>query len=205
MGTIVINQTDCKQNVVLQSSLDGISGGYYDASGVWHDLSEGTEPALYPMETGIAQFTSNYGNTVVCASDNMFFFSSAKALSTSYNCFLRIDPVTSNSNSADSANGGATGTPIFVLPAGSTVKLKVKASSLVVKEGAADADLNLGVALRDGSTSVVSIGTVAEGDNEIEATIESETNITHLYTYVGKGYSKVIFEIELTVNGDKWI
>ena len=38
MGTIVINQTDSKQNVVLESSLDGVTGGYYDAAGVWHDL-----------------------------------------------------------------------------------------------------------------------------------------------------------------------
>lgn len=41
MGTIVINQTDCKQNVVLQSSLDGITGGYYDAAGVWHEFGGG--------------------------------------------------------------------------------------------------------------------------------------------------------------------
>ena len=43
MGTIIINQTDCKQNVVLQSSVDGITGGYYDASGVWHEIGAGTE------------------------------------------------------------------------------------------------------------------------------------------------------------------
>ena len=50
MGTIVINQTDCKQNVVLQSSQDGISGGYYDAAGVWHEIGAGTEiPEITPV------------------------------------------------------------------------------------------------------------------------------------------------------------
>ena len=43
MGTIVINQTDSKQNVVLESSLDGIAGGYYDAAGVWHEIGAGME------------------------------------------------------------------------------------------------------------------------------------------------------------------
>lgn len=43
MGTIIINQTDCKQNVVLQSSVDGITGGYYDAAGVWHEIGAGSE------------------------------------------------------------------------------------------------------------------------------------------------------------------
>lgn len=38
MGTIVINQTDCKQNIVLHSSLDGVSGGYYDQAGIWHEF-----------------------------------------------------------------------------------------------------------------------------------------------------------------------
>ena len=38
MGTIVINQTDCKQNIVLQSSVDGITGGYYDKEGNWHTI-----------------------------------------------------------------------------------------------------------------------------------------------------------------------
>lgn len=47
MGTIVINQTDCKQNVVLTSSLDGISGGYYDAEGVWHEM--GLEKTYFEM------------------------------------------------------------------------------------------------------------------------------------------------------------
>lgn len=57
MGTIVINQTDCKQNVVLQSSLDGITGGYYDAAGVWHEIGGADE---YSEKAFILHLLSHY-------------------------------------------------------------------------------------------------------------------------------------------------
>ena len=61
MGTIIINQTDCKQNVVLQSSLDGITGGYYDAAGVWHELGAFEfEPKDMQIGTISDAATSNY-------------------------------------------------------------------------------------------------------------------------------------------------
>lgn len=78
MGTIVINQTDCKQNVVLQSSADGITGGYYDAEGVWHEIG-GQEPSgpkysytmddLLVMHAAIA-FSSSHNKLIVTTNDS---------------------------------------------------------------------------------------------------------------------------------------
>ena len=41
MGTIVINQTDCKQKIVLVTSAVGVTGGFYDPEGVWHVFGGG--------------------------------------------------------------------------------------------------------------------------------------------------------------------
>ncbi len=40
MGRTVINETENKQTVILNDSADNISGGYFDADMVWHELSE---------------------------------------------------------------------------------------------------------------------------------------------------------------------
>lgn len=61
MGTIVINQTDCKQNVVLQSSLDGITGGYYDAAGVWHEIGESLIDAELVWEMDVTKLEKGKG------------------------------------------------------------------------------------------------------------------------------------------------
>lgn len=67
MGTIVINQTDCKQNVVLTSSLDGISGGYYDAAGVWHELG-GSEFVYEFADIEIGSLADGFNNNYFDAS-----------------------------------------------------------------------------------------------------------------------------------------
>ena len=117
MGTIVINQTDCKQNVVLESSLDGIIGGYYDASGVWHDL--GAEPEYqkgFFFHWGNSYSTDGQGGT------------------------LGFDDTANNTRSFYAATGGehapemtiTNGIPPvypYFLPLGSTTKVKVTRDS----------------------------------------------------------------------------
>lgn len=77
MGTIVINQTDCKQNVVLQSSVDGITGGYYDAAGLWHEIGGESDTiikngffliwrAAFTTDDETGNFTYNGNNSQRC-------------------------------------------------------------------------------------------------------------------------------------------
>lgn len=58
-GKIFINETADKQKVELTTGADGISGGYYDAAGVWHDLG-GSAPSskIYKLKNRTASGAS---------------------------------------------------------------------------------------------------------------------------------------------------
>ena len=44
-GKIFINETADKQKVELTTGADGVTGGYYDAAGEWHDFGGGSSNA----------------------------------------------------------------------------------------------------------------------------------------------------------------
>lgn len=41
MGKVIINETDHKQKIVLVTSEVGVTGGFYDPEGEWHDFGSG--------------------------------------------------------------------------------------------------------------------------------------------------------------------
>ncbi len=48
-GKIFINETADKQKVELTTGADGVTGGYYDASGEWHEFGGGGGASLYSV------------------------------------------------------------------------------------------------------------------------------------------------------------
>lgn len=45
-GKITINETADKQKVELTTGADGVTGGYYDAAGEWHDFGGGSADVI---------------------------------------------------------------------------------------------------------------------------------------------------------------
>lgn len=50
MGRTVINQTENKQTIILNDSPEGVTGGYFDADMVWHDVGSGVVKYSYTFD-----------------------------------------------------------------------------------------------------------------------------------------------------------
>lgn len=72
MGVIVINQTDAKQSIVLESTPEGVTGGYYDADGVWHEFGGSSSEKTLIADCGsrieIGSLTDNSSSSYFAAS-----------------------------------------------------------------------------------------------------------------------------------------
>lgn len=49
MGKIVANPTDAGQAVILTTTEEGVTGGYFDREGVWHEFGGGQGISLQPI------------------------------------------------------------------------------------------------------------------------------------------------------------
>lgn len=84
-GKIFINETADKQKVELTTGADGVTGGYYDPDGVWHDFGGGSSNARtffintitnsaesnHPIDVTQLFTTSQYGIIPVYFVDDM--------------------------------------------------------------------------------------------------------------------------------------
>lgn len=202
MGRIVINETENKQTVILNDSPAGIEGGYFDAQMNWHEMGGDSNDPIYPMIDGSHTFTgSNYnGINIEVQNRNKVIYSNPNAGRPG---FVIINDVYSNSASAGSTNINKTDCAVFPkLKAGDVVNLKVSNVNLVNYDQSTDK--GFAVALRYGSNSYCSTGTIT-ADAEATWTVQEETLISVIFAYFGADTQTATFNVEVTVNGRRYL
>ena len=165
-----------------------------------------TDGGLYPMENGTHTFsTSPYtGRTLTVSNGNHIEYTNSDLSATGG--YIVLDPVSANTSIASNNQWGTITTPKFTLPSGASVELNISNITIVGSGTGTTADI--AVALRNQSdTSVLSIGAMKQGDTSASnsTTISEATNITYLFAYIGGRVSQASFDIEILVNGVRWV
>lgn len=171
-----------------------------------------TQGGLYPMTNGNHAFTANgyEGRTITVTNNNHVKYYNpnpnnvvGSGVLGSYAIF---DNVYDNQTNAGTTNINNPSTPLFTLPASSTVVMEI---SNIEYDGLSGADTvtKYAIALRSGSTSIVTTGDLlpANTDKTVTKAISNDTNITCAFLYAGTAIETLEFDISVTVNGVKWI
>lgn len=203
MGRIVINETENKQTVILNDTPEGVSGGYFDATMNWHEMGSDANDPIYTMIDGSHTFTgTNYnGYNIEVQNKNNVLYSNPTTGRTA--AFTVLNDVYSNQERAIAANINRTDCAVFPkLKAGDVVNLKVYNVNLVNYDQ--DSDKGFAVALRHGTNSYCSTGTIT-ADAEATWTVEEDTLISVLFAYFGADTKTASFNVEVYVNGRRYL
>ena len=165
---------------------------------------------LYPLSDGAHTFeTGEYaGRTVTITNQkHVAYHNPNPQTSSTYNgSYAIIKTLTDNGQSADTANINAPTTTLFTLPSGANVVFKI--GNIVYSGiGSSSAAKKFAIALRAGTSSKVSTGDLDETTTEktVTQTMSASANITCLFFYASYGVEDLEFDVELTVNGERWI
>lgn len=166
---------------------------------------------LYPITNGTHEFTAtNYAGRTIAVSNNnhVTYYNQNSTSSTSgtVGSYAIFDAIASNSASANTTNINSPSTTLFTIPANASVRMEI--SNIVYDgKGGTDSVTKFAIALRSGSTSIVTTGDLTPTDTSktVNTTIANSTNITAGFIYAGVSITNLEFDIKLFVNGDRWI
>lgn len=165
-----------------------------------------TAGGLYPMENGTHTFTTSpyTGRTLTVSNGHHIEYTNSNLSDTGG--YIVLDPVSANTSEASANQWGTITTPKFTLPSGASVELNI--SNITIVGSGTGTTAQVAVALRNQSnTSVLSISAMNPGDTSASnsTTISEATNITYLFAYIGGKVSQASFDIEILVNGVRWV
>lgn len=161
----------------------------------------------YEFENGTHTFSANQ-RVLTISNGCHFLYEAPNASTTSSGAYLNLSTVSENDSSAVSANNVNKTVPLFTIPSGANVIFEVKNISFTNVATASTGNEKYALALRNGTTSVMSTGdkgVTDTADISISQTINSDTPITCVFMYASSKFSAFEADINLTVNGARWI
>lgn len=195
MGRTVINETENKQTVILNDSAEGVSGGYFDSLMEWHDMNGTSSIKNSPLKspdaslsfTKIEYFDINGNHYEI-------------KQSSSSPLFLIIDNIYRNKPDTDLTSNQLNLRKIFALKSGSVVKAKV--SNAV-------SDESWGIFLNTNNTTANTTELITlesnETEKEKETTITNDIDLYSIYVYANSDYNLLSFDLELFIDGERYI
>ena len=166
--------------------------------------------ALYPFENGYHLFTSNNRTLTVTNGRHFVFTNPDPTLNINFQGgYINLSTVSENNSSGTSASNINKSTPLFKIPAGSTVDLTISNISLSnLSDRPSLTENQFAIGLRNSNTTVMPSGDKTITDIEdftVTQTFETETPITCVFLYCRPSYSKVEADIRIVVNGEVWV
>ena len=165
---------------------------------------------LYPLTNGSHTFTGTgtNGRSVEVTNKKHIKYSNPNptTASRSVGSYAIFDLITDNHSDADVNNINAPTTPLFTIPSGATAIMIISNIQYESISGTTQTT-KYAMALRSGSTSIISSGDLAPNDTSktVTLTIDANTNITCGFLFAGQAIKNLEFDISLTVNGVRWM
>ena len=166
---------------------------------------------LYPLTNGEHTFTDSAtaDRTVTVTNQNHVKYVNPHATTASNinGSYAIFDVVTANTTNANTQNINSPSATLFTLPSGASVEMEISNIQCSALSDAASTLTKYAIALRSGSTSVVTTGDLTPTDTSktVTKTMDSASNITCVFFFAGKAIESLEFDISLTVNGERWI
>ena len=167
----------------------------------------------YAITNGSHTFTATgyNGRSITVTNNNHIAYynpdpidSSGTTIKGTYGIF---DVITDNQSTPDTTNINTPSTTLFTLPNAATVVLEISNITYDAIDAGTSQMHKFAIALRSGSTSIVSTGdlTATDTSKTVTITMTANKNITCVFLYAGTSIRTLEFDISVTVNGEKWI
>lgn len=159
---------------------------------------------LHALTNGMHTFSSN-SRVLQITNGNHIDYTAPNATSdtTQRGAYLNLSEITANDNTAKYDTNVIRSNTIFTIPEMANVKVKLKN---IQNTSVLPSDCYFVFALKNGSNNVIHSGNISGTDDlELNFTIEDETPITCVMLYARVTISKLKLDIELYVNGVRWI
>lgn len=164
--------------------------------------------ARYPLKNGAHNFTD--GTILTITNGNHVKLERG----TSFSGFANLSDYEKNTNNPTSNNSAVNNLPAFAnLQAGDDVKLKIKNISITTSSNSGNYYFSIGVRTANASATIPNFSTGNkytylnyDAGIEVDVSIESDVGCGCVFAYIADNKLQTIeFDMEITVNGIKWV